>query len=194
VFQGHATPGGVDQTAIENWGWVYASLPAILAVNPDATRQLLNVTKAAVDPGNTATVAQTVLGILWYDIFATNDAMSKLDGQPFDNSWRWYSGSSNDWALNRKIARFKASSTALRNIEAYYQTTGSLTRPLVTMHTTSDPIVPYWHESLYWWKALLHGSGWLHTNIPVFKYGHCSFSDQELLAGFGLLVFKVAVW
>lgn len=191
VFKGQADPGGVPKPAIDGWDTLAGKLPALLATSPDRTRQLLKVTKAAIDPADITSVAQTVTGLLWYDVFATDDAIQKLGGQPFDNRWRWYSGSSNDWLLNRGVKRFTADPNALRNIDLYYQTTGRLKRPLVTMHTTSDPIVPYWHEDLYWWKALLNGSVLLHTNIPVARYGHCNFTDTELVTGFALLVLRV---
>ena len=71
--------------------------------------------------------------------------------------------------LNLLVPRYHADPTALATIDASYQTTGRLEAPLVTMHTTGDPVVPYWHEPLYTLKAL--PSGLLHTNLPVARYG-----------------------
>jgi hypothetical protein len=31
----------------------------------------------------------------------------------------------------------------------------------------------------------------MHTNLPVFRYGHCQFEPVEALIGFGLLVYQV---
>jgi pimeloyl-ACP methyl ester carboxylesterase len=192
VFEGKADPGRVEPGVIAGWEDIY--VPRIRAAIADTwrTSQLLRVTQASIDPGNPATVEQTVLDVLWYDIFATEDAIEKLGGQPFDNSSRWYTGSSNDWALNRGVQRFRADAAALQSIRDSYQTTGRLKRPLVTMHTTADPIVPYWHEPLYGWKVLLSGSLLLHTNVPIIRYGHCTFETNELLGGFALLILKVA--
>jgi len=191
VFEGKADPGDVALEVIAGWETKY--VPRIKAAIADTSRtsQLLRVTQAPVDSGNAASVEQTVLSVLWYDVFATGDAINKLGGQPFDNSLRWYSGSSNDWALNRGVKRFRADSAALQSIQASYQTSGHLKRPLVTMHTTGDPVVPYWHEVLYDWKALLSGSLLLHTNIPIARYGHCKFEPNELLVGFAILILKV---
>jgi dienelactone hydrolase len=89
------------------------------------------------------------------------------------------------------VARFKADLTALLEIQRYYQTSGRLKVPLVTMHTTGDPIVPYWHETLYNAKALFGGSAFKHVNIPIHRYGHCTFTADEALAGFAILNYMV---
>ena len=60
------------------------------------------------------------------------------------------------------------------------------------MHTTGDPIVPYWHEPLYTTKTLLNNSALLHINIPVVRYGHCNFEVSEVMAGFALLDYMSA--
>lgn len=127
----------------------------------------------------------------WYNVFATNDGIAKLGGQALDNHRRFHFGSDNDWRLNRDVERFRADRTALREIEAHYQTSGDLDVPLVTLHNTRDPFVPYWHEPFYRWKAFLKGSSLMHSNIPAFRYGHCNFSLVGGVAAFGVLYFKV---
>ena len=46
------------------------------------------------------------INALWYNVFATNDAVSKLGGNPYGNRGRWYFGSSNDLRLNLLVRRF----------------------------------------------------------------------------------------
>lgn len=164
---------------------------AALRSNPHAVEQLLRVTRVAVDRGDPATVEEAILGLLWYNVFATNDGIAKLGGQPFDNTRRLYLGSDNDWRLNREVRRFQADPEALAEIEARYQTSGRLRVPLVTLHNTGDPFVPYWHELLYRWKVFWNRSGWQHTNIPAFRYGHCNFRLVEGAVAFAVLYFKV---
>jgi hypothetical protein len=128
---------------------------------------------------------------LWYNVFGTEDAKDKLGGQPFDNTHRWYSGSRNDFFLNLLVKRYPAHPDATMEVAANYETSGELIVPLVTMHTTGDPLVPYWHEPLYRWKAFVAGSGPMHNNLPVFRNGHCNFTATETLFGFALLALKV---
>lgn len=184
----------VPAEVMMNWSSKYEPLiKNAIAANPQATRQLLRVTRAPVDVRDPKSIESTVIGILWYTVFATNDAIVKLGGQPFDNLTRIYSGSGNDLLLNMNIKRFKADDDAVAEIEARYQTSGDLVNPLVTMHTTGDPIVPYWHEPLYNLKIYQSGNVQKHFNIPVFRYGHCNFQMSEVLAGFTILVLKVSL-
>lgn len=182
------SPVNIPQEVMADWDTVYVpKITAALAANPKATAQLLSVTKASVtsDP---ATVGETVLGILWYNVFATNDAAATLGGQPFDNQKRIYHGSANDLLLNLKIERFTASSTATAAIAAHYETSGKLMIPTVTIHTTGDPIVPYWHETLYTLKTLGAGSFFERTNLASANYGHCAFNSAEVLVAFAIIV------
>jgi hypothetical protein len=185
------TAVSVPPDVIADWENVY--VPAITAAfqaHPTRLDKLLRVSRAPFDPNDPQTKIETALGILWYNVFATNDATAKLVGNPYDNSRRLYLGSGNDFWLNLLVDRYHADPRALAAIDAEYQTSGELAAPLVTLHTTADPIVPYWHEPRYSLKALAH-SGLLHTNLPVFRYGHCSFRAEEALVALGLLVLKV---
>jgi alpha-beta hydrolase superfamily lysophospholipase len=192
-------PGLIPGTAVSvpdevrtNWGSVYAPrIAAAFAARPAALAELIRVGRAAYDPANPATMAETALGLLWYSAFATEDGKTTLGGQPFDNTMRFYVGSSNDFRLNRLVERYRADLPAVQEVEADYQTSGRLDAPLVTMHTTGDPIVPYWHEPLYTLKALFAGSGLRHVNLPVLRYGHCNFQPAEALVALGLLVLQV---
>jgi len=196
-FPGMLKPYGGDamhvpDALIADFENVVVKVAAALAARPAAAKQLISVTKAAVDPAVPETLAQTVRDVLVYNIFATNNAVRVLEGIPFNNKdpLTWYYGSSNDLLLNSKVARFKADADALAEMNTYYQTTGRLNAPLVTMHTTSDPVVPYWHELLYQVKTLKSKAALKHLNIPIVRYGHCAFTASELIFGFGLLVLR----
>jgi hypothetical protein len=189
LIPGDATnPPALSQ---EQWDTVYVpAITAALRARPARLDALLRVGRAPFDPNEPQTKIEAALGILWYQVFATNDAKAKLGGNPFDNSRRLYLGSGNDFWLNLLVDRFHADPPALAAIEAGYQTSGELVAPLITLHTAADPIVPYWHEPLYSLKALTR-SGLRHVNLPVFRYGHCSFRAEEALVGLVLLVLKV---
>jgi hypothetical protein len=181
----------IPQDLIDNWEAYYATVvyPAISdPASAYSMTQLLAVTGAAYDPADPATAYTTTQGLLWYSVFATNDAKVKLGGQPVDNVGRDYSGSDDDEALNAGVRRYAADPAALDAMEADYQTFGDLQRPLVTIHTTLDEIIPYWHEPLYRDKIVAQGQEALHRNQPVPRYGHCNFQPGEVVAALLQLV------
>jgi pimeloyl-ACP methyl ester carboxylesterase len=191
-FPGRLPPSAVDVPPYVRRLWDTDYAPRIeraLRNDPKRLNRLLRVGRVPVNPTAPDTNVETALQLLWYNVFATNDAKAKLGGNPFDNSKRLYLGSGSDFWLNLLVRRYYADEPALAAIEESYQTTGRLDGPLLTMHTTGDPIVPYWHEPLYALKAL--PSGLLHTNLPIIRYGHCSFEAAEALVALGLLVRKV---
>ena len=90
------------------------------------------------------------------------------------------------------VARFAADSAALTSL-ADYETTGLLADPLVTLHTTADPIVPFWQEIFYAAKAQAAGSSSELVQIPVLAYGHCNVNGTEAEAALLLLLLKAGL-
>jgi pimeloyl-ACP methyl ester carboxylesterase len=185
------SPVNVPEEVALHWEDTYAFAAAVAIVsNPSKARELIRITRVPVPSQNVIDIAATAVGILWYNVIGTSDAQRVLGGQPFDNSDRVYSGSSDDASLNRLIARFTADLPALAALEAY-ETTGGITGAAVTLHTTGDPIVPVEQESLYaekveYWGPLLHLD-----QTSVNRYGHCAFEPSEVLAAFATLMDKV---
>ena len=190
-----SSPVNIPQTVMDNWDAYYAPSIVLSLSNPAnalQVQQLMNVTQAPYDPANPGTIGETVLGILWYNAFATNNAIEKLDGQPFDNQDRVYVGSLNDALLNQNVQRFTADKLALNRIDKKYETSGTLKKPLIVLQTTGDPIVPAWHAALYTNKVLANTKGGPYLPVIIPRYGHCSFTLDEILNGFGWLVFQTS--
>jgi pimeloyl-ACP methyl ester carboxylesterase len=187
------TQRNLDNGAIDPARWSTARRAAVaraIQKYPARTADLLRVTKAPIDAANPGpTTRLTVDDLLRYTFVGTRNSIVKLQGLAYSNVGRTYTGSSNDAALNAGIERFTftASAAALAKLE----TTGRLSRPLVTIHTTGDHIVPEWHEPLYRSKTSQSLSSWLlHSRITVKRYGHCTFTAEEVLGAFALLVLK----
>lgn len=184
------TPISIPQDVMDTWETAYVpAIAARLAADPLVTAQLIRTSKAAIDKQDPTTAGQTTLGLLWYNVFATNDGKQQLNGNPFDNLTRLYRGSADDATLNQGVQRFPADAAALANL-APYNTSGRVSIPLVTMHTTGDEIIPFWHQLTYRNKLRLTGSAGAVTQVPIFRYGHCNFTTTEVLAAFGLLVLR----
>ena len=182
-----ASPIKIPAEVIANWQSRYVpAITAALAARPAKTLELLRTAKAPFDPTKPETAVNTALDLLWYNVFATNDATAKLGGSPFGNTRKWYVGSSNDLLLNLRIQRFVASPLARKALRAY-ETSGEVGIPLVTLHTTSDDVVPFLHELAYLAKSDPIGRGKF-LPVPIVRYGHCNFTTNEVLGAFLLTV------
>lgn len=173
---------------VQDWATKY--LPRALAAlqaNPARALELMRTSGAAFDPSNAVvTIGLTAAHLLTYNIVSTTDAAVKLGGNPYGNQFKLYLGSSNDLRLNLRVERFAAAAAAVAEMKKY-ETTGNLTRRLVTLHTTADDLVPFVHEPLYLAKVFLTGHSGL-VPLPVNRYGHCNFNANELLTAFALTV------
>lgn len=201
LIPGEATH--IPSSVIRNWSTTYVpAIVAALSANPARTREMLNVVSSSsellqfipnpffVDPIVPADRVRTALRLLRYSVFGTNDAFAQLGGNPFDNRDRVYTGTGSpqgDADLNRRIHRFNAQKAALAVLKAY-ETSGTLTMPLVTLHTTGDDVIPFAHELLYGIKNAAAGGPFPLAQIPVNRPGHCSFTPSELLGAFSLVV------
>jgi pimeloyl-ACP methyl ester carboxylesterase len=186
-------PFNPDPGLMAIWSNYYELVVKPIVFDP-VNRHLLDQWVAAAnlpfDASNyLTTVEQSVRDVLRYGVVNLKDAAATLGGFPFDNRYRWYTGSDNDLLLNIFVRRVSADPAAVIRMNAFYNTTGVLSRPLITLHTLEDQQVPYFHEQLYNLKTLLSGSLFTrHLNFPVDRYGHCNFTKDEALFSFAVML------
>jgi pimeloyl-ACP methyl ester carboxylesterase len=185
-------PLSIPTTFPDEWQSGYFAdtvLPEIISpTNAISVSQLLTVTSVSPYTFAPPTSTNSIQQLLWYNVYATNDGIAKLGGQPFDNQDRVYAGSQNDARLNDHVTRIGADQVALDEIEAHYQTTGKLSVPLVTLHTTGDEVVPYWHAFDYRDKVVAANKSLLHEHIEVDGHGHCAFGFTDIMLAFNTMV------
>ena len=87
-------------------------------------------------------------------------------------------------AINTRVARYTPASDALAFLAHYGEPSGGLSMPVLTLHTTRDPVVPFFHEGLL---GKVAGGPWL-LQRSVDRYGHDAFSTGELMTNFESLV------
>lgn len=190
-------PSGVP-TQTET-GWIEETIQpqilSILTLNPSKVEKLIKTAKVKVDITNTQSVGEAILSLLEFNVMRTNDAIDKLGGSPFNNQdpKKRYWGSGDDMKLNNEIQRIKTPewSIAKAEIDNYYETTGDITDPMVTMHTTGDHISLYSNQLQYQLKIINSGKALMYFHIPVIGYGHCSFTKDEVISALTMMVFRV---
>lgn len=183
-------PGVLPGTAVEippqlRSGWTSAYEPAVVAAltgDPARAAELARVAGIPI-PDAVAAAASTIAQVLWYNVFATADAQERLGGNPYTNVGRQYAGSSDDAALNAGVARYEPVTLA-RAALGQYDPSGDLPGPVVTLHTTGDPEVPFFHEALYHDKVEAAGRLDRLEQRSVDRLGHCTFTSPELFSAF----------
>jgi pimeloyl-ACP methyl ester carboxylesterase len=181
----------VPETVRSRWEQLYVpAVVAALGANFDAALELIRITGAPVAGSDVRSVAETTVGVLWYDIFGMADARVRLGGQPYDNSSRTYTGSSNDPALNAGVQRYTADPAAAPAL-ARFHTSGDLQVPLSILHTAGDEIVPFSQVGWYSEKVNRAGRAGSLIQTGIDRYGHCAFRGDEVLSAFTSLLEKV---
>lgn len=174
-----------------HWGDRYEDAIAdAIQSHPLRTLWLFGITDTAFnwdDPRSFIGAAQLHLG---RTVFGTLDMIETASGMPFDNYDRWYDAS---WLLNHSVERVSGDPKAEKYVKKFYQPTGNLFKPLVTMHNSNDPNVPFEHEELYEQLVDASGNGGNLTRIEIEDpgFGHCNFEPKQVLHAFDLLLMQL---
>lgn len=140
---------------------------------------------AGLPASNPAEIVLSGLTIVGFNLRFAGDILERTHGQiPFDNTQTVYEGSGDDAALNAGVERFSASPAAVNYIEQYYSPTGALRVPVLTLHTTLDPVAPSFHEALYANLVAQAGASDLLVQQSVNRYGHCAIKVAEAARAF----------
>jgi pimeloyl-ACP methyl ester carboxylesterase len=123
--------------------------------------------------------------LIRYISYVIADMQHKAGGNPFDNRNYLYTGTqpdstSEDNRLNDAVRRYAADPGARRYLALHYTPTGQLSRPMLAVHTTYDPIVPGASLALYGHMVERAGFGENIVQKYVRRDGHCSMSADEI--------------
>jgi alpha-beta hydrolase superfamily lysophospholipase len=96
-----------------------------------------------------------------------------------------------DLAALAAAPRIRAQARARSYLERNIVFDGALQAPLLTLHTTSDWIVPYQHEQAFAAAVDGAGRGALLRRLYVRRAGHCAFTDAEMLTALRVLFERI---
>jgi pimeloyl-ACP methyl ester carboxylesterase len=157
-----------------------AKIRRALMQKPQAMHDLLHLYGAA-DEKNFA----PVIAFIGTD---TVEMQHRAGGNPFGNANFIYTGTSDDFALNDGVKRYRADSKAAAYVAKWYSPTGKLTRPMLALHDVGDPLVPASSAFEYAMTVQRAGSGDNFVQKYVNHEGHCVFSPAEIGKAFDELV------
>jgi pimeloyl-ACP methyl ester carboxylesterase len=123
-------------------------------------------------------------GTIIFVTYVLKDIEQRAGGNPFDNRDTIYNGSPDDNAFNDGVKRYPAEPGALAYLQRYLTLTGHLTRPVLAIHTTYDPLVPPSIPNDYSLLTREAGAGDLFVQQYVKHDGHCHITAEETEKGF----------
>lgn len=114
----------------------------------------------------------------------TADIKARTNGHnPYGNATRTYGWPGSPVDLG--VGRFTQADNAFEYLNNNYTPTGNLKIPVLTLHTTFDPVVPWkLHEDAFAGNvAGKDASQWL-VQRTVGRFGHCAMKPEEILGSF----------
>ena len=167
-------------------------VPAVtfaMATDPLRAIDMAGIDQIEIQWTSLPELIESVLAALFYNIVGVEDLLGRTHGRIMvGNADTFYTGSSNDALLNALVRRFEATPDAAYYLEHWYQPTGKLTIPVVTLHTTRDGAVPFFHEPAYAALAAAAGGSDMLVQRAVNRFGHCNFTIPEQVDAFVDLV------
>jgi len=130
----------------------------------------------------------TLADVVASNVYEIKEMQQRVHGNPFGNADLVYIGSGDDFALNAGVRRYRADAAAAERLARYYVPTGKLTRPLLALHDTGDPLVPASTVFEYALATQRAGHGDSFVQQFVNKKGHCVFTPDEIDHAFGELL------
>jgi len=168
--------------------------PATAAIQQDPTGALAiaAVAQTPVPFSNPMELGVSIVTALVGHASTAPDQSPQLRGKPyFDNREVMYTGALPPLqllAINASIDRFDAAPSTLNYLEHYYQPTGDLEIPTLTLSLAVDPVAPGFHRTLY--AALVAAAGESNHLVQRTVAGnqHCQLNPLDIAKAFKDLV------
>jgi pimeloyl-ACP methyl ester carboxylesterase len=175
---------------------LFLSVVAALAANPSATIRWASA--ANLPFTDMAELANSALTFIGFALRYTNDFIERVNGKlPYDNTDTTYVVDATSdpvlnaflsGVLNANVSRFDGDQAAVNYYDHNYAPSGRIGIPVLTLHTTRDPAVPFAHETVFGAAVAGAGRSGLLTQVSIDRWGHCAFTPAEVLTAFGSLV------
>jgi pimeloyl-ACP methyl ester carboxylesterase len=163
-------------------------IAAALKANPVAATAMRNLTGLHTDADLVSDVS--------YFTFVITDIQHRSGGNPFDNRNTIYVGTApgtttTDEALNDGVKRYAADEPARRYLVEHYTPSGKVSKPMLAVHTTYDPLIPGWTLARYADQIAEAGYSENFVQQYVHREGHCAISPKQIGSSFDELLLWV---
>jgi pimeloyl-ACP methyl ester carboxylesterase len=162
-----------------------------IATHPLRAIDMAGVDQIDIQWTSLAELIESILAGLYYNVVGTEDLLGRTHGRFMaGNTNTEYTGSSDDELLNAGVQRYEATPDAANYLKHWYQPSGKLSIPVVTLHTTRDGAVPLFHEAAYEDLVSAAGRSDMLLQRSVDAFGHCAFGIPDQVGAF----FALKTW
>ena len=84
--------------------------------------------------------------------------------------------------INAGVQRYDRPRRVENLFDRYYEPSGELEIPMISLHNQYDPVVPLFHEGIYAARVAATGNGANLDQRVTDRYGHTDFSADEAAA------------
>jgi pimeloyl-ACP methyl ester carboxylesterase len=184
-------PGVIPGTAFEIPAlldfdaYVVPAVTVAILTNPAPAIEMAGVDQLEIQYASIPELIESILSGLYYNIVGTEDLLGRTHGRIMvGNINTIYVGSLDDVALNDGVQRYEATPDAANYLDHWYQPSGKLAIPVVTLHTTRDGAVPLFHEVAYARLVSAAGRSDMLLQLSVDAFGHCAFTVPQQVGAF----------
>jgi alpha-beta hydrolase superfamily lysophospholipase len=125
--------------------------------------------------------------VIAYYYLIVKELQQRAGGNPFDNTGTVYSGFGDDTELNRRVRRYSADRRAVEYLRTNYSPSGQISDPVLSLHTTYDPIVAPRFANGYARITEVAGTQEHFVGRFVAADGHCAINTAQIGAAFDVL-------
>lgn len=161
-------------------GALEARIDAALKSNPKAY--------AALRALNGAGDERNLPGVIGFAGYMIKELQQRAGGNPFGNADLVYTGSSDDFALNDGVRRYRADPRAAAYLSRWYTPSGRLDKPMLALHNAGDPLVVA--STAFDYALLTQRAGRADRFVQqyVAAEGHCVFAPAQIGRAFDALL------
>lgn len=197
LFYPNALPGTVaDASAdVDITTVVIPAIVAAISADPTGALAISAITQTPVPFTNATQLVESFIRAIGFNFRGFEDVFGRThQHMPFDNSETIYTSAIVPAPVlafvNAQAERYETTPDAAAYLRHFYEPTGELSIPLLTLHNAFDPVVPIFHEALYAADVAAAGSSDLLVQQVVPTYGHCVFGVDRMVEA----VTDLAAW
>ena len=172
---------------------VIAAVAGAIIANPDCAGIISQIDQTPIPFDTPEHFVESFVSAIGFNFRGFHDVFDRTHNHdPFDNSATVYTSSSPLvpgfvlGAINATVDRFESTPDAEKYLMKYYQPTGDIEIPVLTLHNLLDPVVPILHETMY--EQIVASAGksdlLVQRTITSPAYGHCNFEVATMVQAF----------